>query len=150
MKSVGGELKRTNNLIKRLFQGCSKDDKNSQYTYMCRKITGYLYCNREKDVFQKDIEKEFSLRRSSASKLIDSLEEKGLVIRKAVESDKRLKKIVLTSLAISNCEEFIKQMDAFEKMLTDGLTKDDIDEFLRIIDIVQKNIQKSANKSINE
>jgi len=44
------------------------------------------------DVFQKDLEKEFSLKASSASDIIKKLEQKGYIIRVPVEHDARLKK----------------------------------------------------------
>ena len=44
-----------------------------------------------KDIYQKDIETEFSVSRATASNMLAVMERKGLVRREAVEHDARLK-----------------------------------------------------------
>ena len=48
------------------------------------------------DVYQRDLEKAFKLRRSTISSLLNTLERKGLLRREPVPQDARLKKLVLT------------------------------------------------------
>ena len=67
-RTVGFEVRSLNNLIKR-------DVERSEIFNMCR-TTGlhgwaikYFYDNREKDIFQRDFEERFSIRRSTASKI---------------------------------------------------------------------------------
>lgn len=62
-------------------------------------IIGYLAGNEGKDIFQRDIEKDFSITRSTASKVIDLMVKKGLIERSAVSYDARLKKLSLTPKA---------------------------------------------------
>ena len=56
--------------------------------------------NADRDIFQKDFEEEFSIRRSTATKILQLMEKNGLIERQKVESDARLKKIVLTNKAL--------------------------------------------------
>ena len=63
-------------------------------------IMRYLYENRKKDIFQKDIEKFFSIGRSTVTNIIQILEKKGYVRRESVEYDARLKKVILTEQGI--------------------------------------------------
>ena len=52
------------------------------------------------DVFQKDIEEEYSIRPSTATELLKQMEANGLIRREPVAYDNRLKKIVLTDKAL--------------------------------------------------
>ena len=47
-------------------------------------------------IYQKDIEKEFSINRSTTSEMLKLMCKKGMIEREEVECDARLKKIVLT------------------------------------------------------
>ena len=60
------------------------------------RIINFLADNSERDIFQRDIEEEFSVRRSTVSKVLSLMEEKNLIRRKTVSGDARLKKLVLT------------------------------------------------------
>ena len=67
-------------------------------TLMHTWIIGFIQEREEKniDTFQKDIEKEFSINRSTTSEMIKLMCKKGMIKRVAVSHDARLKKIVLT------------------------------------------------------
>ena len=53
----------------------------------------------EGPVFQRDVEQAFSLSRSTATGILQQLEEKGLLRRESVPSDARLKNLVPTPCA---------------------------------------------------
>ena len=53
----------------------------------------------EQEIYQKDIEEEFGIRPSSATGLLQALEQQGFVRREPVSRDGRLKKVVLTEKA---------------------------------------------------
>ena len=55
---------------------------------------------KDRDIFQKDLEKQFDLKRSSISLMLNNMEKNKLIERVAVSEDARLKKIVLTEKAI--------------------------------------------------
>ena len=57
---------------------------------------GFLYCNKDKVICQKDIEQEFLISRATASKMLQSMEKKELITRKEIKEDARLKQILLT------------------------------------------------------
>ena len=62
-------------------------------------IISYIAENYNRDVFQRDLEKEFDITRSTASKNVDLLVENGFITREPVDYDARLKKLVLTEKA---------------------------------------------------
>ena len=62
-------------------------------------IISYIVENSHRDIFQRDLEKEFDITRSTASKNVDLLVENGFITREPVDYDARLKKLVLTEKA---------------------------------------------------
>ena len=52
------------------------------------------------DIFQKDIEEEYSIRPSTATELLKQMEKNGLILREKVHYDNRMKKIDLTDKAL--------------------------------------------------
>lgn len=63
-------------------------------------ILNYILVDgRKRPVYQKDIEKEFGLRPSTATEALKNLEAKGLICRISEKQDGRLKRIELTSKA---------------------------------------------------
>ena len=57
----------------------------------------FFLSNRDKNTYQKDIEKEFNIRRPTATNILKTMEKDKLITRVAVEEDSRLKKIVLSA-----------------------------------------------------
>lgn len=104
------------------------------------RIIGYLFEQRNNDVFQKDIENRFGIRRSTVTKLLQLMESNGLIKRTAVASDARLKKITLTEKAVSMHEHFREEIDNFEAALSKGLTEEEKEMFFRLTDKIYNNL----------
>lgn len=62
-------------------------------------VLRYLEDHPDEDVFQKDLEAEFKIRRSTVSCMVDLMEQKGLLLRESVNGDARLKRLKLTPKA---------------------------------------------------
>lgn len=101
---------------------------------------GFLRKNAARDIYQKDIEAEFSISRATASNMLACMERKGLIKRIAVEHDARLKKIVLTEKADRIVERADTDMREMEQKLIEGMSERDVAEFHRLLDLVMKNI----------
>ena len=116
------ELYKLSNIMMREAQNyldkiCSDTDK---LTCVNGWILRFLYNNRGHDVFQRDVEKEFSITRSTASKIIRLMESKGLVESGSVPGDARLKKLRNTEKAKIYREIMRKETNFIEgKMLKD-------------------------------
>ena len=104
---------------------------------------GYFYENRDKDIFQKDFESAFSIRRSTASKILKTMEQKGLIERVSVESDARLKKIIITDMAVDIHKKITAEIENREERLRKGIS----DEELRVFFGVMKKL--TANMEID-
>jgi len=102
----------------------------------------YFYENRDKDIFQKDFETKFSIRPSTASKILKSMEQKGFIKRLAVKSDARFKKITLTDKAIKLHEDVILSIKQREKRLREGVTEEEIKLFFEVMKKFSANMEK--------
>ncbi|MFC6323838.1 MarR family winged helix-turn-helix transcriptional regulator [Companilactobacillus baiquanensis] len=66
------------------------------------------------ETFQKDIESEFNIRRSTATNILKNMEKTDLIKREPVKSDSRLKKIIILPRAKNmqdKIDDFMKEND---------------------------------------
>ena len=130
-RHIGFEIKQTSKMIHRYINKLAAVEHANEMTGTHAWILRYLWENRNREIFQKDIEKRFDINRSSATGLLKLMEKNGLITREPVPYDARLKRIVMTEKAISllidaqrNAEEIIisdeEQNPAHEKADTTG------------------------------
>ena len=96
---------------------------------------------KDKDIFQKDIEATFNIRRSTATGLLQCLEGNGFVKRVSVDYDARLKKIVLTTKAHEFKELLESHIQKMEEILFKDLEPQEVDDLIRIIGKIKKNLE---------
>jgi len=140
-KEVGKELHTIGNLIKRHVENLNSIRYAESLTGTNGWIIAYLYDHQDQDVFQKDIEETFEVTRSTASKVITLMEQKGLIIRTSVPYDARLKKLTLTPLALKLHESFVLDIQSFEKRLIEGLSEQEISSLLNCLDKMKQNLR---------
>ena len=92
-------------------------------------------------LFQKDIEATFNIRRSTATGLLQCLEGNGFVKRVSVDYDARLKKIVLTTKAHEFKELLESHIQKMEEILVKDLEPQEVDDLIRIIGKIKKNLE---------
>ena len=107
-------------------------------------ILGFVYENRDRDIFQRDIEKEFNLRGSTVTNMLNLMEKNGLIERKSVDGDRRLKKIVLTENACEIQQYVLSDIERLEKTITKGIGKKDIEVFFSVLDKINSNIKEES------
>lgn len=140
---IGFQLKFINNLIRRRLDVRFSEQGLGELSGMQGPMVGYIYDNcKKQDIFQKDIEKVFNIRRSTATVMLQNLELKGFITRQAVEHDARLKKIMVTEKAEQYNLRIREQIDEFHKELEQGITEEEKEEFSRILDKIQQNLTK--------
>lgn len=146
---IGFCVKSINNMIRRKLDIRFADAGLEELVGMQGPLLGFLDRNsKERDVFQKDIEKEFNIRRSTATVMLQNLEQKGYIIRESVDSDARLKRIILTEKAVKLNQEIQKQIDAFNEELERGITEEEKEIFLQITDKIMKNLEQKGKKDV--
>lgn len=146
---IGKEFGKVMNLIKRRFaEVASKEFDNetnscNSYTPKQGMIIGYI--NREtakgRDIFQKDIEKEFSIRRSTATGILQLMEKNDLIKRVSVENDARLKKLVLTDKAVQMDKRIVAGFGAISDLAFKDISEEELEGLMNIIQKVKKNLE---------
>lgn len=90
----------------------------------------------------KSLAAKLDLENSSVSGLLDRLEKKLLIERRPDPKDRRGILIYLTPKGISTRETIKSQVNALDQKLCSALSSDDIKSFLRIIAIINKQINE--------
>lgn len=86
-------------------------------------ILSYLWEHgKKRDVFQKEIEQVFDVRRSSVSNVLGLLEKKNYIQRQNVSADARQKRICLTEEGTKVYLAVRKEMEAVERSLNGAFT----------------------------
>lgn len=101
------------------------------------RVLGFIYHNKEK-IYQKDIEKEFGITRSTASNTISLLEKKGFLKRNSSEEDQRLKSLVLTEKGINHVKIVSYELSKFDKEIEDNFTDDELNQFISYLEKLEK------------
>ena len=96
---VGHQVHRIDRSISKLLEMRVKEEGLDEIALMHGWILRYLYEHQDKEIYQKDIEKEFGLRPSTATEVLKALEKKELICRVSEKQDARLKRIEFTSKA---------------------------------------------------
>jgi len=118
-----------------------------QETIANGRILGYLHYSKD-PVYQKDIEKEAGLTKSAVSNLLSAMEKKGLLERKSVEGDARLKQIVLTELGEEMHLKMQKSMKYVDHSFSKGISEEEQAELFRLLTIINQNMKEmEAEKS---
>lgn len=92
------------------------------------------------DVFQKDIEEEFSLRPSTATELLKKMEQNGLIYREALPEDARKKRVIVTDKALQYREIVMRDLLHLEEELTKDISKKDLEIFFQVLEKMLDNI----------
>lgn len=138
-----GEIKCLNNYILRKLS--ADEVLNAQQNLSGAKgyIIGFIVKQIEKGevVYQKDIEKAFSLRRSSATQILNSLEQNGLISRLSEENDKRLKRIIVTQKGLNCHKTIVGRLEDIDKELIAKLSTEELETFKNIVKKLKEGLQ---------
>ena len=109
-------------------------------------IIAYIGDHGDRDVFQRDLERDFAITRSTASKNVDLLVKNGIIERQAVDYDARLKKLVLKERG----EEILQLMHSnnaeLEARLTAGFSPKELAEFRGYLERLSQNLENTTEE----
>lgn len=140
-KHVGFEIRAVSNLLKRKIDNVISKKYTQNVTGIHGWIIHYIYKYNHKEIFQRDIEEEFSIRRSTATTILQLMEKNDLIVRKPVEYDARLKKLELTERAANIHEMIGHDINEIEKQVVKGLSDEEVKTFFEIIEKIKANLQ---------
>ena len=139
-KHLGFEIRTINNLIKRHLEQHKPEEFNNS-TGVHGWAIRYFYENRDKEIFQRDFEERFSIRRSTATNMLKLMEKNGIICRESVDYDARLKKIILTDKAIQIHKKATHNIELLENTLKVGISKDELTIFYKVLDKMKENLE---------
>lgn len=140
--TIGYEIKMLSNEIKRCMDESILQSGLDGLTGMQGMILGFLYYREQEgqEVFQRDVEREFNIRRSTASGLLRLLERDGYLTRVPVSQDARLKKLCLTSKAVEAQTLIEQKIHEMDLRLSQGLSEEEQETFYRLIHKIRGNL----------
>lgn len=98
------------------------------------------------NVFQKDVEKEFNIRRSTATNILKNMEEKGLIKRTALPSDSRLKIIEVQESGKKIQSEISKFLVATDNKILNSLGAFERRSFIKSLHKIPEKLAESEKK----
>lgn len=142
-KLIGEEIKSLQML---LFRRVVKETQSGKYkdlqlSGMNMFVLRLLYDEKKREIFQKDIQKRTASSKSSLSKVLSVMEQKGLITRNDV-TDGRFNKIEITE---KGCEVVEYMRDAFienDRIVSKGITEENMKIFFDCIDKMKKNLSE--------
>lgn len=128
--------------IKKMLDANMKAEGYDEVTLMHGWILKYLYENRQKEVYQRDIEKQFAIGRSTVTTIIQLMEKRDLIRRESVEQDARLKKVVLTEKGYAHHDRVEKNIYNLHNKIMAGISQEEKEIFLAIADKIGENLKE--------
>ncbi len=131
-------------------QMCFHEEESGLTNMQKRVLHHVMFHTLESDIYQKDIEKEFQIRRSTASGILQLLEKNGFIRREAVAKDARLKRIVPTAKAEGVREEILSNIRDMEKILRKGISEKDMKICRHVLEQMSENLLGNEKQSRGE
>ncbi len=138
---IPAQVRRVNNLIFRKINQFHRANGVEQATPMHGWIIEYLYRHREEQVFQRDIEREFSITRSTVTNILQLMERKGYIQRQSVPQDARLKRLILTEEGARVHEKTMLSLHQTDEFVAGLLTEEENAELLRLLNKLRKGLE---------
>ncbi len=99
-----------------------------------------------KDIYQKDIEEKFCITRSTVSKVLSLMEQKGFIERRNVKGDARLKKIVMTDKARELHNIMVGDAMMLDGIIQKGFTEEEINTFYMLSKKIRANLKEALDQ----
>lgn len=140
---IGNDIRILSHQIHRWIENSPNKKKIDSVTGANAWIIGYISdkTKNNEDVFQKDLEKNFEITRSTASKVVNLMVEKGMVERQSVPWDARLKKLILTDKGREIDELMLEDFSVVEETLSKGFSEQELEQFFDYMHRMQKNMK---------
>lgn len=110
-------------------------------------IIEYLVRNKDKEVFQKDLEEILNLRRATVSGVLQTMEKNKLIDRVVSKYDSRVKKIILNDNTKKLFLEKHNKLLEVEKMITKDITNEELVTFNNVINKMKNNLKEGMIKN---
>lgn len=141
---VGIKIKKIHSLIRKTIHNSETFKSNEDLTNVIGWTIGYI--SRRNllglETYQKDVEAEFNISRSTATGLLQNMEKLGYLYREVSEIDSRLKRIVLTEKSIELHKKVILTFDSIESNLLKGFTEEEKEQLFSYLLRLEENLEE--------
>ena len=138
---IPAQMRRVNNLISRRVNYYSRQNGVEDVTAMHGWILAYLYNSRDREVFQRDIERAFSITRSTVTNILQLMEKKGYIRRVSVPQDVRLKRLILTDAGAEAHQQIMRSLRQTDQYISGLLTAEENAELLRLLNKLRAGLE---------
>ena len=141
-EDIGFQIRTLSHLVKRTVDQVAFAEQDDHPTGVQGWILGYLYENQGREIFQRDIQEHFSIRRSTVTGILQLMERNGLITRSSVERDARLKKLELTPRGVELHERVERSIRQVEDRLSQCMTPEEKATFLTICEKIRAHLKE--------
>ena len=141
-RHIGHVIRMLHTTFKQKFMKVGTDENFDEVTMMHGWIMGYLHNNEDRSIYQKTIESEFNIRRSTVTNILQLMEKKGYISRETVDGDARLKRIVLTPQGREIAVRTRNMIDKMEECLAKDIEPQELECFYKVAGKIKANLDK--------
>lgn len=138
---IGLHINKLSRIISRRVDAAVLNAIDDNITVSQAYVIDFITNNTDRDIFQKDLELEFGLKRSSVSLMLNNMEKSDLIKRVPVPEDARLKKIVLTEKAVEISKKISVAIDAVEGRIAESLGEEEVHLLLNMLNKIRTDIE---------
>ena len=141
---IGWKIKNISKSIRRNVGNSKLFKENPDLTNVIGWTIGFI-CKRNCEgieTYQKDIEKEFKISRSTATELLQNMEQHGYLYREVSTIDNRLKRIVLTEKSIELQKNVFNTLDGVDTKMLNGFSESEKEMLFSFLARIQKNLDE--------
>ncbi len=144
---IGLKIKCLSNSVKRGLDYLSHTSLPEEFRNMTGTqgmFIGYIQSHAPNPIYQRDIETAFNIRRPTATKILQLMEQNGLIIREPVPEDARLKRLVPTEKGKLFNQLLQDNLQSMDRQIRKNISSEDLETFLRVLDQMIKNTEEMS------
>ena len=130
----------TNLFSRKLEEGIRKDVQNP-ITPVQAQILSFFGRTHRTTIPQREIQKEFGIRGSTAANILRLMENNNLISRSPSPTDARKNMVTLTEVSQDLCKKHLAFFQEFEQTLQSDLTEEELRQFFTITEKLKKNLE---------
>ena len=107
-------------------------------------IIEYLVRHMNDEVYQRDLEKVFSLKRATISGVLQTMEKNGFIERTIDDKDTRVKKITLSNKALDRYYKGKEYIEHIENTVLKGISDEELKVFNNVLEKMTLNLKTNT------
>lgn len=150
-KNIGLLIQKISNQLKRKIEEEIKQE--SSLTKTQGMVLCFLFNHEKETIYQKDIEEKFSIRRSTATEILNLMEQRNYIKRIPSTKDKRANIIIITEAGKKEERLARKKINQLENQIISSLTEKEQITLQKLLTKVEQNLierEKKNDKTLNE